>query len=300
MEYGLNYLKGLFSRWHQNFWTLLPKIFFAVLILVLFIIIAKSVKKITHKFASKIFKRNQNMISMVSSFAYFIVLLFGIMSMLEFIGLEEMVTKILAGAGIIGIIAGFAFKDVASNLFVGILLKIQNPFSKQDWVEIGAVYGEVLEVGWIMTRVHTIAGQEVFIPNQLIYSNAFTNYTTYKRRRVIMKSGVSYGDDLEKVRRVAIDEVNNMQYVIKSEDIDFYFVEIGSSSYNFEIRFWINFYNNKDYLQAMSEVIMKIKKRFEIEDINIAYEVTTLDFGGKGGVNLFDKNIMITEDTPTK
>uniref|UniRef100_UPI003906492C mechanosensitive ion channel domain-containing protein n=1 Tax=Ornithobacterium rhinotracheale TaxID=28251 RepID=UPI003906492C len=64
-----------------------------------------------------------------------------------------------------GIIAGFAFKDVASNLFAGLLLKAQSPFKKDDWVNINGTYGRVTQVGWITTSIKTVPGQEVFVPN---------------------------------------------------------------------------------------------------------------------------------------
>ncbi len=81
---------------------------------------------------------------------------------------------------------------------------------------------------------------------------------------------------------------------MKDEVINFYFPEIGSSVYNFEVRFWITFTHQKDYLSVMNEIIMRIKKRFEQEYISLAYAVITLDFGVKGGVTIFDKSIQTT------
>ena len=47
----------------------------------------------------------------------------------------------------------------------------------------------------------------------------------------------------------------------------------------------------------MSDIIIRIKKRFDEEHISIAYPVTSLDFGVKGGVNLFDKEVKIQQGT---
>lgn len=199
----------------------------------------------------------------------------------------------MAGAGIVGIVAGFAFKDIASNAFAGLLLNIQRPFKKGDWIEIDGTYGTVSEISWLTTAVTTVPGQEVFVPNQIIYSNTFTNFSTYNKRRIILKSGVSYGDDLEHVKTVAIDEIKKINELLPNEDVDFYFTEIGNSAYNFQLRFWIKFNSNNDYRKAMSDAIISIKKRFEKENISIAYPVTTLDFGVKGGVNLFDHDITV-------
>jgi len=272
----------------------LPKIALAVIVLILFYLIAKAFKSFGLRFYSKIFKKKSDIAKLLSALIYFFLLLSGIFLALEILGLEGVLTKLLAGAGIIGIVAGFAFKDIASNAFAGFLLNVQKPFKENDWVKIDNAFGTIKDIGWITTSIKTISGQEVFVPNQLIYNNTFTNYSTYGKRRVILKSGVSYGDDLELVKIVALKEVQKINNLLKKEVIDFYFTEIGSSSYNFEIRFWIRFNDQKDYLNAMSEIIMLIKKRFEQENISLAYAVTTLDFGVKGGVNLFDKKIDIT------
>ena len=228
----------------------------------------------------------------LSLFLYIAILIVtGIFLSLEILGLESVLTKLLAGAGIVGIVAGFAFKDIASNAFAGFLLNMQKPFKEGDWVTIDNNFGTIKDIGWITTSIKTISGQEVFVPNQLIYNNSFTNYSTFKKRRVILQSGVSYGDDLDLVKKAALDEINQIESLLKKQGIDFYFTSIGGYAYNFEVRFWIKFNKQTDYLNAMSEAIMRIKRRFEQENISIAYPVQTLDFGVKGGVNIFDKPI---------
>lgn len=78
--------------------------------------------------------------------------------------------------------------------------------------------------------------------------------------------------------------------------MDLYFTDIGNSSFDFVLRFWIKFETNDDFYEAMNEAIIRIKKRFDKEGIYLAYPVTTLDFGVKGGVNIFDKEIKINKN----
>ncbi len=283
----------LLERWGKDVFTYLPKIFLALFVFLIFYYLGKFIKNYSLKFYSKIFKKNQDIAKFISLGVYILLIFLGIFLALEILGLESLLTKLLAGAGIIGIVAGFAFKDIASNVFAGFLVNMQKPFKEGDWVAIDDNFGIIKDIGWITTSIKTISGQEVFIPNQLIYNHSFTNYSTFKKRRIILQSGVSYGDDLDLVKKAALDEINKIEYVLKKEDIDFYFTSIGDSAYNFEIRFWIRFYKQTDYLNAMSEAIMRIKKRFEQENISIAYPVQTLDFGVKGGVNIFDKPFQI-------
>ena len=294
MSNYLEYIRDVFASWKGAVVGFLPRVFFAIIIAVLFYFVAKLARKITLKIYQRIFHKESEVAKIISVVIYFFILVSGVFLALEVLDLDGFLTKMLAGAGIVGVIAGFAFKDIASNAFAGLLLKLQKPFIHNNWVNIDGNFGVVLKVGWITTSIKTVEGQEVFVPNQLIYNRSFTNFSTYEKRRVILKSGVSYGDDLAHVKKVSLELVQSVTMVRDKEDIDFYFTSISGSAYDFEIRFWIDFKHQVDYMEAMSELIMKTKKRFEEEDISIAYSVTTLDFGVKGGVNLFDKDIKVT------
>lgn len=293
MNNEIKHIDDILLHWKDQAIGYLPKIALAILVFLIFYVFANFIKKFSTRFYRKFFKKKPEAISIISSIIYFLFLLMGAFLSLEVLGLESVLSKILAGAGVVGIVAGFAFKDIASNAFAGFLLNVQRPFKEGDWVTIDNTFGTILNIGWITTSIKTIAGQEVFVPNQLIYNNTFTNFSTFGKRRVIFKSGVSYGDDLDLVKKCALEEVNKVSAVLKNEVIDFYFTDIGSSTYNFEVRFWVKFTHQKDYLSAMNEIIIRIKKRFEQEDISLAYNVTTLDFGVKGGVNIFDKPISV-------
>ncbi len=288
----INFEQALDKLWRSVI-GYLPMIVLAIGVFTLFYFIGNRVRKISLKFYSKYFKTQKEVANVISFIIYILFLIFGGFTALEILGLESIITKMLAGAGVLGIVAGFAFKEIGSNIFSGILLNAQRPFKVDDWVEINGVYGQIVTIGGITTSIKTTTGQEVFVPNQLVYQSTFTNYSSYAKRRVVLKSGVSYGDDLDLVKQTALDEVGNIKAALKDEPIDFYFTEIGSSSYNFELRFWINFETQTDYLEAMNETITRIKKRFESEEISLAYAVMTLDFGVKGGVNLFDKPVIL-------
>ncbi|CAA0208314.1 mechanosensitive ion channel family protein [Tenacibaculum maritimum] len=287
--FGSSYV--LIKKWGEDIVAYLPKVFLALIVFLAFYYLAKAIKTYSLKFYSKIFTRSKDIAQFISLGIYMLLMLSGIFLALEILELEGLLTKLLAGAGILGIVAGFAFKDIASNAFAGFLVNMQKPFKQGDWVNLNDNFGVIKEIGWITTSIKTVSGQEVFVPNQLIYNNSFINYSTFKKRRIILQSGVSYGDDLELVKKVTLNEIHQIDRLLKNEEIDFYFTSIGGSAYNFEVRFWIRFHKNTDYLNAMSEAIMRIKKRFEEEQISIAYPVQTLDFGVKGGVNIFDNPI---------
>ena len=284
----------IWKEFQQNILEHIPKVVLALIIIILFALVASGAKKICINVYRKAFKENYlNIERIIASLFYALFFATGVLLALHILGLDKPFEKLLAGAGVVGIIAGFALKDIASNMFSGLLVDLQRPYKVGDWVEIDGKYGVVLDISWLTTKIKTVPGQEVFVPNQIIYNGTFTNYSTWGKRRIILRSGVSYGDDLEHVRSVALDEVKKIEEYLPEEGIDFYFTDIGGSTYDFMLRYWVKFESNDDFCKGMNDVIMRIKKRFEQENISIAYPVTTLDFGVKGGVNLFDKDINI-------
>ena len=266
----VEYLKRILENWERSTLDYLPKIFLAILVLAAFFLLARIGRNTSAKFYSGPTKSGSGISKIVATVIYFFLLVSGVFIALEILGLEQVLTKLLAGAGIIGIIAGFAFKDIASNAFAGLLLSIERPIKVGDWVELDSAYGKVVKISWLTTALENISGQEVFVPNQIIYSNTFTNFTTFSKRRIIIRSGVTATNDLAFVKSVAMDEIKKGDYSLENEEVDFYYTTVGNSGFNFELSFWVRFNTENDYQQAMSDTIMRIKKRFENEKITLA------------------------------
>lgn len=264
----LEYLKKIVEGWGQSTIDFLPKIILAVVVLILFFALGKIVKKISLRIYSRTIRSNSDIAKVIAAVIYFFILMSGVFIALEILGLEKVLTKLLAGAGVIGIVAGFAFQDIASNAFAGLLLSLQHPFKIGDWVKMDDAYGTVIKISWLTTAIENTEGQEVFIPNQIIYNNAFSNYSSFNKRLVVIRSSITLANDLEHVKSIAIDEVNKIVDLPESRDINFFYTSIGDATFNFELNFWIRFNTEADYQQAVSDTIIRIKKRFENEKIN--------------------------------
>lgn len=289
-------LENSLVKWTRTLVDYLPRLFLALVVFLIFVYLGKFFRKHSKILVKRISNGRAEFSKLLSSIIYGAFVVSGLFIALEILKLEGVLTKLIAGAGVIGIIAGFAFKDIASNAFAGLLVNAQRPFKEGDWVTVKNHFGKIHTIGWITTSIKTIEGEEAIIPNQLLYNNTMLNHSSFGKRRVIFSSGVSYGDDLEHVKKVALEEVKSINGILPHESIEFYFTEIGSSTYNFVLRFWIKYTDHADFLNAQSETIMRIKKRFEQEDISLAYSVLSLDFGVKGGVNAFDKTIQIAQE----
>ena len=284
-EKATNLLLGKIGRWINEFIHLLPNIALAALILVLGLFVAKWIRKLSYKLFKR-FGHNETLNNLFSSFIYVVVLgivFFIILSILE---LDKAVTSILAGAGIIGLALAFAFQDIASNFMSGIFISMRKPLRVGDIVLVQGFEGQVVEVNLRDTVIDTFKGQLVIIPNKDVYQNPIENFSHLKKRRFDLPIGVSYGEDLDKVKQVAIDAVKDVENVSSEHPPVLFFTEFGESSINFTLRFWIDSADSKAFRQMGSDAIVAIKKAFDANDIQMPFPTRTLDFGVRGGKTL--------------
>lgn len=291
------YLKSVFERWGRTTIEFIPNIFMVFVVLIVAKFCTLFIQKILRYMFKKRFKRYAQFQNIFIYMILIIFWMFVVLLILDILNLTGFVTHILAGAGIIGIIGGFALKDVVSNTFAGFLIRIQRPFKYGDWVNISGYEGTVEYQGMIMIGLKTIQGEMAYIPNQTIFNTSYLNYSKFGTVMVIVQIGISYGDYLAKVENIALDTVRKLPMTIEPDQADFYFIDIGGSTYNFQVRFWINYSGRNDYLRATNAAIQALKLAFEKESISVAYNVMTLDFGVKGGVNLHDKPISFIDKT---
>jgi len=169
----------------------------------------------------------------------------------------------------------------------GIYLSIEHPFRVGHLIESKDILGVVRRVHLRWTEIRAPEGQVILVPNKQVFENPITNYSTLGQRRVDLKAGVSYGDDLEKVRRVALQAIEAVSTRKPESEVELFFQELGESSINLVVRFWIDFAaRQSDYLQARSEAIMRLKRAFDENGITLPFPTRTLDFAVKGGESL--------------
>lgn len=271
--------------WLREFIRLLPNIVIASLILVLGFYLAKLIKRFSAKILRR-FTQHEAITNLFSSFFYVVAIIVTLFIALSILHLDKAVFSILTGAGIAGIALAFAFQDIAANFFSGIFLSIRKPLQIGDLVKSREIMGKVLTINMRDTFIQTFNGQIVIVPNKDIFQNSLENYTRSGKRRFELTVGVSYGDDLDKVKQVALQAVKKVSVLHPEETPRLFYESFGDSSVNFILQIWVNSTEQPTFLQARSEAIMLIKKAFDENDISIPYPIRTLDFGIKGGENL--------------
>ncbi|MFP4369460.1 MAG: mechanosensitive ion channel family protein [Candidatus Kapaibacterium sp.] len=264
----------------------LPNFVVAVLVILLFLIIGKAIKKAFLKVFSK-YNIPVAVKGLLGTLIFMAVLIAGFIIALGILNLDKTVTSLLAGLGIIGLALGFAFQDIAQNFVSGILITTKQPFIVGDIIESGGHTGVVYEINLRNTILQTFQGQRILIPNRMVYSEPLTNYSATGESRIDLALGVSYGDDLDKVEKITKETVEKLDNIIHEKGVALFYDSFGDSSINFTVRFWVSYTHDKnDFVAARHQAIKMIKKAYDENDIAIPFPIRTLDFGIKGGEKL--------------
>jgi small conductance mechanosensitive channel len=286
---GFDQAWGLLARkltgWGRAFILALPNFLLAVLIVVVSWVLARGARNVVRRLLRRV-SHSEQVTYLLCQMAYIAVLVAGTFAALGILGLQKTVASLLAGAGIIGLALGFAFQEIAANLMAGIYLSVRRPFRPGHLIKSRDYFGTVVEVNLRWTQLLTQQGQLVLIPNKQVFENPIMNYTIQGTRRVDITLGVSYGDDLEKVRKVAMEAVASVPGRLLEREVELFYEELADSAVNFIVRFWIPFKTQRDYLAARSEAILRIKRAFDANGITIPFPTHTLDFAVKGGETL--------------
>lgn len=177
-------------------------------------------------------------------------------------------TSFIAILGAAGLAVGLALQGSLSNFASGVLIIIFRPYKVGDWVEAAGISGAVQEVQILTTILKTGDNKQVIVPNSQIMDSVITNYSANDTRRVDMVVGVSYSDDLDKVRSVISELIAAEDRILEDPAPTIAVSELADSSVNFVVRPWVK---TPDYWGVMFDLTEAIKKRFDQEGISIPF-----------------------------
>lgn len=196
------------------------------------------------------------------------------------VGMEH-VKSVLIGAGVGGIAIALAAKDTIANFFGSITIFVDRPFQIDELVRIGDLYGSVEEVGFRSTRVRTLQGHLVTIPNSTVAS---ANIENVGRRPYIRRTSnitITYDSGCEKTQKaveIIKDVLAKVPEVNATEDRPprVYFSEFNDCSLNIYMTYWMTPPDWWAYNEVNERVNLEIMKRFEEAGIEFAFPTQTL------------------------
>lgn len=122
------------------------------------------------------------------------VIITSVLVVLQTLGFS--ISGVLAFGGIGGIAIGFAAKDMLANLFGGLTVYMDRPFSVGDWVRSPTIdiEGTVEKIGWRSTRIRRFDKRPIYVPNSLFTSMVVENPSRMTNRRINETIGLRYDD----------------------------------------------------------------------------------------------------------
>ena len=194
------------------------------------------------------------------------LLAFVVVAAINSLGVQT--ASFIAVLGAAGLAVGLALQGSLSNFAAGVLIVMFRPYKVGDWIEAAGVSGSVLEVQILTTAMKTGDNKRVIVPNSQIMGSIITNYSAHDTRRVDLVVGVSYSDDLDKVRETLKSIVAADDRILDDPAVTIAVSELADSSVNFVVRPWVR---TADYWAVLFDLTETIKKRFDAEGISIPF-----------------------------
>lgn len=209
---------------------------------------------------------DETLVKFLGNIVYGLVMAFVVIASLSQVGIETAsLAAIIAAAGLA---VGLALQGSLSNFAAGVMLILFRPFKAGDFVEAGGTSGVVEEVTIFTTVFKTGDNKQVIVPNSAVSGGSITNYSTKETRRVDMVVGVSYGDDLQKVKDVLNKILAADKRVLKDPAPLVAVSELADSSVNLVVRPWVK---SGDYWAVLFDLTETIKTTFDAEGISMPF-----------------------------
>lgn len=185
------------------------------------------------------------------------------------------VAALIAGLGIGGLALALAAQDTVKNIFGGIMVFIDKPFKITDRIKVNGWDGTVEEIGVRSTRIRTLEGRLVTMPNGQFSDNAVENVTREPSRKVAINLGLTYEtspDNMEKAIQMLKDIAAKNDGVDK--DVSVGFNTWGDFAMGILFIYYIK--SQSDILETQTEINMQILRQFNEAGLEFAYPTQTI------------------------
>jgi MscS family membrane protein len=222
-------------------------------------------------------KLDLNFVKLIRVITHVLVVVFGGVYILQALTGKPL-NALLAGLGIGGLAVALAAQDTLKNFFGSIMIMLDKPFTVGDRVVVDGVDGPVEDIGFRCTRIRTLTGHLVAVPNEKMARINIENIGRRPSIRRLTNIAITYDTPPEKVER-ALTIIREILDNHEGMDPEFpprvYFNEFNDASLNIMMIYWYSPPNYWDFLDFSERVNLKIMRAFEAEGIEFAFPTTT-------------------------
>lgn len=209
---------------------------------------------------------DQTLVSFLGNIVHGLGLAVVAIAALSQLGVET--TSLAAVLAAAGLAIGLALQGSLSNFAAGFLIILFRPFKVGDYIEAAGTAGSVTEVSIFTTTLTTPDNKVVIVPNGNITSGNIINYSAQETRRIDLVVGVSYSDDLSKVKKVLEKILAKEGRILAEPEAQIAVSELADSSVNLVVRPWVQ---TSDFWAVKFALTEAIKVAFDKEGISIPF-----------------------------
>ena len=243
----------------------------SIVVAVIFMVVCFKLVKLLLRILRKSFERSKLDPSVAGFFISAVKIVLNVLIVLtaaSIVGFQ--ITSFIPILGTAGVTLGLALQGSLSNLAGGLLILILKPFRVGDYIVENNTHceGTVVSIDIFYTRLITFDNKSVVIPNGNISNTSLVNVTEHDMRRVDIPFSVAYDSDMEKVKRVTIETIKDVDGYLPDEQILFYIDEFADSGINMYVKFYATI---EKFFDAKWDAMWKLKKAFDENDIEIPF-----------------------------
>lgn len=247
---------------------ILPYLFNIVLAILTLIVGLWIINRVVKAIRTTLSKRevDPSLVPFLSGIIKALLIVMLLISIAEMVGVET--TSFVAVLGAAGLAIGLALQGSLANFAGGILILILKPFKVGDVIEAQGVIAGVTEIQIFHTLLKTYDNKVIILPNGKLYNDKIINYSVEPTRKVEWVFGVSYDDDIDKVKQVIREVIFTDERVLDRDTPYINLAEMADSSVNFKVRALVK---QEDLWSVYFEKMEAIKKAFDANGITIPY-----------------------------
>lgn len=218
---------------------------------------------------------NDQFLLLVGKLLKSVLVVIAALTLLSNVGVN--ITALLGSVSVLGLALGLAAQDTVSNLFGTVAVFVDKPFKVGDRIQIsGGVDGTVEEMGLRATRVRSLDGFLITVPNKAVGNNTVTNITARPTIRTVLNYGLTYNTPAAQVRRASqlLREIFGGHRLTK--DVFVTFNRFDASSLNIEVILLMGTTDWKVYTAELEELNLQVKERFDAERLEFAFPTQTV------------------------
>jgi small conductance mechanosensitive channel len=258
-------LVGSFKRFGDQFIALLPRLLAALVFVALTIFLARLVRRGVEA-ALRRTSTEAYVHLLVGKIAYFGTLLLGLVIALSIGGVN--LGWVVGSLGLVTVALGLALQDILSNFVAGIVLLLEHPFTRGDEIAMGEVEGTVEDIRVRATQLRTPDGQQVLIPNKLLFTNVISNSTATMHRRVDVSLHVPGTEVTPKLRERLLKVASGVEGVSDDPAPRLLVQDLEGDQIELLLWFWVDPRRHPELQRVRSEVLegtQAVLARFNME-----------------------------------